>query len=754
MKGARVSQVNRFSLDIKRKQVPSVSACRPVENGYRTDPEPSPTSCSSSAIQKHHSGLTQSLEKEVVAALGFSDGDSRSGHSSTHRGNSAELEATLGHHQGNSVSSAHGLASVQPCRDCLPRKPLLKKEESPPMTPIQVAINEAPLLVPEYKSDQRDIGNKILSWEQASNIDGNPVDQQNNVQPQPAADEPPPECNTTTTRPTSTTMGKRYYSSVTETKPSSERNVTLLEPNHNHHRRGSSVQIRLQPMPSVSSLGTLEADRDPQRPLGQVLGQANSSRVSFLSDGGQSLGVHHTRIRDRPKSPWPADEAEHRLSGVFRPLLSGSKPASKSTHHARPDLPVQPASKQAPAPKALSTMDKLKVVGNKIRRPSIGSESGQPHKKALDKISGFFNRSNARAGHDRPESRATESHVPPVQPHRHTHSMDRLYPSSSQCTSHSRVPAAEIDRPRSNIENHTSKGQPPPPEGYFAPESFSRFRDHQEPGVPLTQQITVEDIDSSAPANNPIPSPTEFLHRHSGSGSGNGRLTPQSPPYRPSASPHLSSPPQASPIPSPVPGAPQTPSSRGRSEERTYAQDLNIRSRSPKAFAPRPEERNILSADTSDPAYHLGIFRQNPRTSRIGDQERPWKLTIPGEGEDNNTPDDALTWRQQTTQGVLQCGQQLPTYEEDSREHQHQPLQETRHDQKPPLTNPARPSAPPHSQSTGNLHPTRGESRVLNHDAPVELPVHADDDSSEEITMSSTAYPGQEWRPAGFSGWE
>jgi hypothetical protein len=57
------------------------------------------------------------------------------------------------------------------------------------------------------------------------------------------------------------------------------------------------------------------------------------------------------------------------------------------------------------------------------------------------------------------------------------------------------------------------------------------------------------------------------------------------------------------------------------------------------------------------------------------------------------------------------------------------------------------------SQSQG--HPHRGEARAVNpDDAPVELPVQWDDDSGEEITMSSTAYPGQEWKPLGFSGWE
>ena len=42
--------------------------------------------------------------------------------------------------------------------------------------------------------------------------------------------------------------------------------------------------------------------------------------------------------------------------------------------------------------------------------------------------------------------------------------------------------------------------------------------------------------------------------------------------------------------------------------------------------------------------------------------------------------------------------------------------------------------------------------RVVNDSAePVELPI-TNDDSSEEIVFTSTAYPGQEWRPASFGG--
>ncbi|KAL2831094.1 hypothetical protein BDW59DRAFT_6733 [Aspergillus cavernicola] len=234
------------------------------------------------------------------------------------------------------------------------------------------------------------------------------------------------------------------------------------------------------------------------------------------------------------------------------------------------------------------------------------------------------------------------------------------------------------------------------------------------------------------------------------------RLSPRSPPYHSPAIPqrqaHTSSPRLSSPVPPP---APRTPPSRGRSEDRTYAQELQLRSRSPKAFAPRPEERNLPKHDLTDPAFRLGAFRtSNPRTSRVGDQELPWKITIPGDS-DETTADPSASWRQETV-GVLN-GARLPTYQEDAEEHVHP---EHPQDEKwgPPLPNhpaaPADTTQPPPNNATPE-HPHRSGARAINTvDAPVELPVRTDDDSGEEIMMSSTAYPGQEWRPLGFSEWE
>ncbi|KAJ5692253.1 hypothetical protein N7462_001676 [Penicillium macrosclerotiorum] len=57
------------------------------------------------------------------------------------------------------------------------------------------------------------------------------------------------------------------------------------------------------------------------------------------------------------------------------------------------------------------------------------------------------------------------------------------------------------------------------------------------------------------------------------------------------------------------------------------------------------------------------------------------------------------------------------------------------------------PSSPKSLHIDLSAHPHRSEARSLNETAePVELAL-TKDDSSEEIIMSSTAYPGQEWTP-------
>ncbi|GES57648.1 hypothetical protein ATEIFO6365_0001093700 [Aspergillus terreus] len=518
-------------------------------------------------------------------------------------------------------------------------------------------------------------------------------------------------------------------------------------PRGHQYRRGGSapLQLPLSPplhrMESISSLGIQHPpDLDPNRPRGALLDRS-ASFVSLPSDMDPDE-VHPQNLGGDEDNK----EFEQRRS-TGRGFLAPSTPSNDRTFSA------SAACKQET--KGRSAMDK--IVG-RIRRPSNpAADPGQPsHRGPLDRLSGLFGRHHGRSEQhlQSPPPNATQG------PRGHK-SMDRLHLSSSQPTTPGYPPqhvsSPGHTRPSSSRDNALFQGQRPPPEGYFAPESFARFRETQDTNIPLAHQISAETIPRHSGSG-----------RSRGSGSAASSLPPNSPRHPPRSPPlhHArpyhppQSPPQpqypahlASPLPSPVP---RTPPSRGRSEERTYAQELHLRSRSPKTFAPRPEERHIPSTDITDPAHNLGTFRSsNPRTSRIGDQESPWKLTLPGEDDDDTESGTLASWRRHTTGGAVPTAaaedDRLPTYEEDSENH-------------PP---PAMPVSDEKRASTSQIpgeggqqqsqyeHPTRGHGRSVNTSGlPVELPVRADDDSSEEITMSSTAYPGQEWKPLGYSGWE
>ncbi|KAL2866995.1 uncharacterized protein BJX67DRAFT_381324 [Aspergillus lucknowensis] len=515
-------------------------------------------------------------------------------------------------------------------------------------------------------------------------------------------------------------------------------------------------QTGLRQLPSVSSLGAQEeADPilDPPPPLAQKLAQdPSSSQVSLPSDVGDSLP------RYLGGRNWPRGGSNHLQSPLAQREAIQSQPERPPVrHNGRPsstprllsplspqhDLSRRPEQSSSPRDRAShrissSPMEKLKNVG-RFRRISMGSnppdfKTGQSPKTPFDRLAGFLGRQHRKSGPPEqvppsPDNRSSRPHLVPAPPQPDSRVAS---PSISSFDNHERPVSLPNGR-------NTFNGQQPPPEGYFAhetPESFSAAQPHPHlRGTASAERMRLSDPTPLDPA----------------------RLSPHhSPPYpsppTPRRQPHVSSPRFSSPMPSP---SPRTPPSRGRSEERTYAEELHLRSRSPKAFAPRPEERNLPKHDPTDPAFRLGAFRSsNPRTSRVGDQELPWKITIPGDS-DETTLDPSASWRQET-EGVLN-GTRLPTYQEDAQEHgQHQYPQDEKRSPPPPnprasLTD-APPPPPPHP--TRPEHPHRPPARAMNSfDTPVELPVRADDDSSEEIMMSSTAYPGQEWRPAGYSGW-
>lgn len=227
--------------------------------------------------------------------------------------------------------------------------------------------------------------------------------------------------------------------------------------------------------------------------------------------------------------------------------------------------------------------------------------------------------------------------------------------------------------------------------------------------------------------------------------------------------------------------------------DRYYTQELRMRSRSPTSHPPKPDVRATSLSDPSDPAHNLGTFHSVPNTNRVGDQETPWNITLPGETQEDPRSSQKRSKLQrpaafkssycaepitshhgQYYKGSAQQKQQATITP--SAQHIHPALAEpsiaakstdtTAYDDIPDIPNTRRFSFEPESNVTTasrenrnqniprSTHPHRDESTVINRTAePVELPLRQDD-SSEEIVMSSTSYPGQEWQPAGYANCE
>ncbi|PYI02284.1 hypothetical protein BO78DRAFT_400597, partial [Aspergillus sclerotiicarbonarius CBS 121057] len=474
----------------------------------------------------------------------------------------------------------------------------------------------------------------------------------------------------------------------------------------------------------------------------------------------------------------PADQS--RRSSVS----SSRHPIAAETHFQSPDS----------TPHARLAAMKMKY-GDKIRdirRISLGPSSPPAEQKPTlrNRLSGFL----------RPKSRGSklesrpETPIPPSKPASLSNSMQ---PPSG----HTRFYSLDHAIPNAS-SNLTALPRIPTPDSFRQAQNQPIFLPH-----------------ASTPAL-PSPSPTPGDY-----------FSPSTVPvYDPSRTPHNGSP------------------ERGRSASRTYVQELHFRSRSPNEFALRPEETTLPNTDESDPASGLGRFAHNPRTSRVGDQELPWKLSIPGLGGDiDEHGEDEVDYQREKTRVEFTAVLDTTTTTTDEKHHTTAPdrsLSPTPspapestappapsqpHDRPPsyvfsqlppppplplsqlppsppPLSQPSR-SAPPGlepksmckdetcatsiichppapipqrkpvttttNQLLPNPAPTPNKTQPYAHphrpvppralvSSPIELPVPATDadtdtdscsSSEPEIVMSSTAYPGQEWRPVGYMGY-
>ncbi|KAF3390559.1 hypothetical protein F1880_009011 [Penicillium rolfsii] len=110
--------------------------------------------------------------------------------------------------------------------------------------------------------------------------------------------------------------------------------------------------------------------------------------------------------------------------------------------------------------------------------------------------------------------------------------------------------------------------------------------------------------------------------------------------------------------------------------------------------------------------------------------------------------------------GSSKSGQSVPLSDVSQIEERSSPEERDRQGVQPPVP-PKSPETQPQPDSSPNLsneipnvpnkstHPHHGDARLVNENPePVELATH--DDSSEEIIMSPTSYPGQEWTPMNY----
>ncbi|KAK2781523.1 hypothetical protein FQN53_000539 [Emmonsiellopsis sp. PD_33] len=232
--------------------------------------------------------------------------------------------------------------------------------------------------------------------------------------------------------------------------------------------------------------------------------------------------------------------------------------------------------------------------------------------------------------------------------------------------------------------------------------------------------------------------------------------------HQPTYAPHNTQAPILSSQPASVAHFPTPPNSQA------YAANLRLNSRIPSA-SPPPQNSNMPPAtNTDDPAYNLGTFRSSvPNTPRVGDQERPWNISLPGEDQDKTGSNGRRTMSQAsdidpTRYPLPDSANMSPANPSAANTPPPPPPKLPLDSPEPPATSPAAVPAPPsHSSPAVNGVPqpstlpevvpdTSPETvpSAAKQTEPAELPVpFPGDDSSEEIIMSSTSYPGQEWQP-------
>ena len=206
-----------------------------------------------------------------------------------------------------------------------------------------------------------------------------------------------------------------------------------------------------------------------------------------------------------------------------------------------------------------------------------------------------------------------------------------------------------------------------------------------------------------------------------------------------------------------------------------HAIDLHKRSRSPRNGRRLSDDEALEEVNQNDPASQLGKFNKSaaPRSGGAdSEQEAPWKIGLPSSEEENNRKSHATLLErerepEQATLNETGVGNESTALVASRNERETETIrprkseEEWRKQEKPPHE-PTIAEKVMGVQLARTPLPLQRSTSAQNSMArppmssPVELPGSKapGDDSDEEIIMSSTAYPGQEWAPEswGYGG--
>ncbi|EED18618.1 conserved hypothetical protein [Talaromyces stipitatus ATCC 10500] len=756
------SQVSELTDDDEDDDIVDAMREKLDEAGFHSDPEKDtleqfprpPTATSGNEPMRVVRMSRFSIDKKTAAQSSENDTRRYSRFSFESEGNALAEEMLV---------NAHGRRSGQAYQ----RNAETKFEESHvPVTLGEDAPDEAPPLFDDseapYSDDRKGhqarvetLGNDNRVSDSQNRQSLRPEAAQSPPRYQPIQSSPPPHMNTlwkTGRLPVlhanrdSVTSSSVSSVSNPNVDPNAQRIAISPEPpligSHNQHR--PSPELRDSNKPNRPRIDDVTTNHTPGWSLWANHGRSQqrtsngiASNYSPHSSGspgkrdeeslhsGDSMTVQAAASRlDLRSEPSPLMNSSETASDHSNPgkissqLLNKVKFMGKRTKGA-------PAAAIAPPVETIET----KVVEKRKEKKTDGK------KGALSRFGGIFNRSGPNP---RPEETVQLAKYSQVSENTWTGGGRSSYP---QATAHQQPYTAGTASSRHASMPAQDKALPSPPGGYYAPPSKPMY----EPSVNYANQ-------AYPPYNST--SMNGYQHLPAQYAPNTGQYAHQSPPFQPQPLQYLQPQPAAPPqhqisissrsynnisptINSSTSASPELEQSRSR------ARDLRMRSRSPRPAQIRAPPSGSENLNYSDPIYNLGKFHAVTETPRIGDQSLPFPITLP----------DDLANGQLSPRNSIQPESAI-FFDRNRAGNQNAGLGFNQSTQMSTIEFTLEGTTTAAGNTGGKSNSEMYETRPVHakNTVPVELPVPNENDE-EEIVMSSTAYPGQEWQPPGFEQW-